>query len=291
MRPAPSLLRRLSRSRLLPRQVSPSSGVGERRSKARGVGLEFADHRPYQAGDDIRHLDLQIRARLGELHVRRHHESRQLPITIMVDGTASMAFGEPSKFEFALGLAEALAFVGLSHGDQVVGAVHAAGQLRLSPRFHGARRAPALFDWFEAQRPAGAGSMLQMVRQAWPSAPPPGMAILISDWWLADVDRDLGLLAQLGQEAVLVHVLSAEEADPRLLGTGDARLVDAESGEEIEMPLAASAVETYQRALRAFRDRLQTAAARNRGRIFAVSTRDDPSTILLRDWRIAGLIG
>jgi uncharacterized protein (DUF58 family) len=52
---APALLQRLTRAKLQSRQATASGGIGERPSKAKGLGIEFADHRPYQLGDDIRH--------------------------------------------------------------------------------------------------------------------------------------------------------------------------------------------------------------------------------------------
>ncbi len=66
----------------MPRAATASLGIGERRSRAKGAGLEFADHRAYQPGDDIRHLDLQLHARLGEHYVRQYSVFRQLPVTV-----------------------------------------------------------------------------------------------------------------------------------------------------------------------------------------------------------------
>ena len=72
--------------------------------------MEFADHRRYQPGDDLRHLDTHLHRRTGEHYVRQYEVHRQLPVTIIIDGSASMNFGNPTKFAFACGLASALAF-------------------------------------------------------------------------------------------------------------------------------------------------------------------------------------
>jgi hypothetical protein len=68
MRPPSALLERLTTSRLLPAFAEPSVGTGERRSRRKGPGMEFIDHRPYQTGDDTRHLDPHLYARTADAH-------------------------------------------------------------------------------------------------------------------------------------------------------------------------------------------------------------------------------
>ena len=66
MRPSAAILEQLATLRLLPSHAVPSMGIGERRSASRGAGIEFAEHRPYRRGDDVRHIDPRVKARLGE---------------------------------------------------------------------------------------------------------------------------------------------------------------------------------------------------------------------------------
>ena len=90
MTPSPRLLQSLQRSRVLVRSAKATVGVGERRSNAKGSGMEFLDYREYQPGDDVRHLDPHLFARTGGHYVRQYAVYQQLPITIIVDGSASM---------------------------------------------------------------------------------------------------------------------------------------------------------------------------------------------------------
>src|SRR5207302_1394616 len=87
------------RSRLLVRSAKATVGIGERRSSAKGSGMEFLDYREYQPGDDVRHLDPHLFARTGTHYVRQYSVYQQLPIAIIVDGSASMNFGTPTTFD------------------------------------------------------------------------------------------------------------------------------------------------------------------------------------------------
>lgn len=291
MSPSPGLLQRLSRSRLLADSAA-ISGIGERRSTQKGSGMEFADHREYQHGDDIRHLDPHLYARLGEHFIKQYMVYKQLPTTILVDGSASMAHGTPAKFEFARTLAGALAYVGLVSGDPVMLGVATGGKIAWSPRVSGTQRAPVLFTWLDAQAAGGAGSFADAMRAA-PArlAKGGGLLFLISDWWVDNPDAAIRVLGGLKQEMIGIQVVSREEVEPQRLGTGEVRLVDAESGYEVELALEPGTLSRYANAFAAWRGELRSAFARQRGRFFEVVSDDDAERLLLRDWRVAGLVG
>ena len=70
---------------------------GERRSPNRGVGMEFADYRVYEPGDDLRYVDWNIYARLGKLFIKLFHADEGLPLALVIDNSRSMEFGTPTK--------------------------------------------------------------------------------------------------------------------------------------------------------------------------------------------------
>ena len=86
---------------------------GERRSLRRGHSVEFCDYRAYGVGDDLRHVDWNIYGRLDRLHVKLFVDEEDLCLHLIVDASASMNFGTPSKLECAVRIAAALGFVGL----------------------------------------------------------------------------------------------------------------------------------------------------------------------------------
>src|SRR5881392_635669 len=115
----PELLRRLEQLQLLAQRRAKSSAKGERRSKARGQSVEFADYRSYVSGDDFRYLDWNLYGRLDRLFLKLYEEERELPVRIFLDASESMAFGEPRKFDFARQIAAAIGYVALSGFDRV----------------------------------------------------------------------------------------------------------------------------------------------------------------------------
>ena len=115
----PELLRRLEQFQLLAARRAKSSARGERRSKARGQSVEFADHRNYTAGDDFRYLDWNLYGRLEKLFLKLYEEERELPVRIFIDASESMTFGAPRKFDFARQIAAAIGYVALCGFDRV----------------------------------------------------------------------------------------------------------------------------------------------------------------------------
>ncbi len=92
---------------------------GERRSKKRGESVEFADHRPYVSGDDLRHIDWNIFGRLDKLFLKLFLEEEDLSLHIVIDASASSDCGEPNKFLFMQKAAMALGYVGLVNLNRV----------------------------------------------------------------------------------------------------------------------------------------------------------------------------
>src|SRR5512139_535759 len=115
----PELLRRLEQLQLLAARRAKSSLRGERRSRARGQSVEFADYRTYVPGDDFRYLDWNLYGRLERLFLKLYEEERELPVRIFLDASESMTFGDPRKFDFARQVAAAMGYVALCGFDRV----------------------------------------------------------------------------------------------------------------------------------------------------------------------------
>lgn len=287
--PDPALLEHLSTSRFLT-GAEASVGSGERRSAFLGAGLEFAAHRDYREGDDTRHLDARLLARLGEPYVRQYAIERQLPIAIVVDASGSMRHGAPDKFATALALAQVFAFVGLAGGDRVEIGLFADGQLNWSPRLSGASQAEWAFGWLAGQDARGTAPFSAALRLAAAHVPRRSQMVLISDWWDEDAEAALTLLGAGGHRILAVNVHAPDEIDPAPAGEGRMRLREIESGEEIEMTIDQDAVAAYRRLLSTWSDSLRKACLHWQGLYFHISSAVNVEHFFLRDLRAAGVI-
>jgi uncharacterized protein (DUF58 family) len=287
---SPELLQRLSRSRLLVRSAVASVGIGERRSRSKGVGIEFADHRPYQLGDDIRYLDQHVHARLGENYIRQYSVYQQLPITILLDASRSMRYGAADKFAFATSLTAALGYLALVGGDRILVGAFGGSHLDWFTPLHGVRRAQELFSWLERLEPAGVTDIASVARSAMPRLRPEGLLLLISDLLAPGFEDALTLFGLAKQDLVGVQVVAAEEEDPDQLGSGELRLVDAETGSEIELSFDADQRERYRDNYQRWRSDMRQTFQRRSGLFLTARSDVAIDRLLLQEWRSAGLI-
>lgn len=287
----PRLKQRLARVRMRVQRAEPFSGIGERRSKKHGSGMEFADHRPYQYGDDIRYLDSYAYSRLRQHHIKLFSIHQSLEIVLLVDASGSMAYGTPQKYRFAASLAAALSYIGLAGGDAVTVSVLASGRVDWFYRLTGVQRTRELFRWLESRRPDGTTDLVGAVRAAAERLPPTGVVVVLSDWLAGDNEAVVRLLEAAGQEVVGVQVLAPEELEPELLGAGAARLYDAETGAgPLEVSLDRVVFDRYRSELAELREGLARALTRRGGRYLAVRTDQRLSQVLLHDWRSSGFL-
>lgn len=116
---SPALAAKLDRLDILSRKILAGRLPGERRSKRRGRSVEFDDFREYSAGDDLRHIDWNVYARLDRLFIKLFREEEDLALHIILDASPSMDAGVPSKLVFTHRLAMALAYIGLVNHNRV----------------------------------------------------------------------------------------------------------------------------------------------------------------------------
>lgn len=267
-----------------------AGGVGERPSARRGEGIEFEEHRPYQPGDDARRIDPSLYARWGTPFVREYNVGQQLTVTILLDASRSMAPGSPSKLETARGVAAGLAFVALAGSDAVQTGVWSGDRLAWSPRRSGTARLDDLERWWSTFAPKGRSDLLAAVRRVRPELPKQGLTVVISDLWSDEAAPAIDALAAAGQSVLVVQVLAPEEIHPERYAGGSLRMVDVESGEEVDVALGEAQVDRYRALLGEWTDGLRQRAAAGRGRFVRVTTDDDAEHVFLRAFPAAGVL-
>ena len=225
-------LRKLERLELYARKLMRGLLRGEHTTARRGRGLEFSDFRHYRPGDDFRHIDWNIYSRLDQLFLKLHTADEDLTLHLIVDTSASMEFGEPSKFDQARRVAAALAYIALRNLDRV-GVSAFAGALGASlPPMKARQQTARLLTFLGGLRCGGETHFGAALRDFAARTRTPGLVVLISDLLGTEAVRD-GIEALLhgGHDVVVIQLLAEMEIDPPLAGA--LRLVDAETGEEL----------------------------------------------------------
>lgn len=250
-------LAQLERLSLLSRRVFRGRVKGERRSPRRGHSVEFCDYRAYGVGDDLRYVDWNIYGRLDRLHVKLFVDEEDLCLHLIVDASASMNFGSPTKLEYAVRLAAALGFVGLVNHERVGVGVLRARVAEGWPPTRGRNQVTSLVDFLAAVEPAGGTSLNEGLGNYATRAREAGLAVVISDL-LDPAGCETGVRALLERrfDVHLVHVLAPEEMSPEL--AGDLRLLDSETGEARELSVDGDAMRSYRERLRQFLERVET---------------------------------
>ncbi|MEK6287378.1 MAG: DUF58 domain-containing protein [Acidobacteriota bacterium] len=284
----PTFLRKLERLRIQARRAFPGTMRGERRSTRRGVSVEFRDFRKYEAGDDFRHVDWSIFARLERLMLRQFVEEEDVRIDILIDQSRSMHFGQPmTKFNFARRAAAALAFLAVSSLDRV-GVATFDSTLRARIRaLRGRGHLHSVLSFLEglsagpeakpsAAEPAENGvqgaheasvdvvssaeavtNLSAVVRSYQRSNRRPGVLFVISDFLdPGDFRIEMKLLAQRGFDLNLIQVLAPDEMQPHI--KGDLMLVDSESSQGREITVNERLLAAYRSTLSAYTTSLES---------------------------------
>jgi uncharacterized protein (DUF58 family) len=153
----PAFLARLDQLKIRTRREYAGMGKGIHMSPRRGASLEFADFRPYSMGDDFRYIDWGLYGRTDKLYIKQFKEEEDLLTYVFLDASASMAFPQGDhKFEAAVAMTLALAYVALSSGDRVMVRVLAGtGQIIRPSLFLGTHRIIDLARQLDSVTPSG----------------------------------------------------------------------------------------------------------------------------------------
>ena len=219
---------------------------GDRRAAGLGAGTELAQLRPYEPGDDVRHLDAAASARLGEPYVRLHVPERTLTTWVVLDTSPSMAFGTADrlKSDVAEGVALLLARLAVRRAGRVGLVAFGAGPPRLlrprasKPGVSAVRRLLG-----EGAAPDGHSdphALALALRRVREVAGQPGLVAVISDFRGQE-----DWLAPLGAVRARHSVLAVEVSDPRELelpAVGRLAVVDPETGERMEVDTSSHGV-------------------------------------------------
>ncbi|MBI4844440.1 MAG: DUF58 domain-containing protein [Nitrospirae bacterium] len=237
-------LNRLEHLVFLSKRIHAGGKGGSRRSKNYGVGIEYADHREYNNGDDIRYIDWGLYARSGKLYTKLFQEDEDINIYILIDRSLSMDFGSPSKLQYALTLSASLGYVGLSMLDHV-GAGYFSDDIEgLIPPRRGKNQLFPYLDFLSSFAPANATGLNRSLESFAAKVKTPGIVIILSDFFdEKGYERGLNYLLFRKFEVHAIQVLCTEEINPEVVGK--LRLENMEDGIYSDMDVDKDGLDVY----------------------------------------------
>ncbi len=237
----PATISRLANMNLRARLVVEGFITGLHRSPYHGFSVEFAEHRQYMPGDEIRHVDWKVYGKTDRFYVKQFEEETNLKCYILVDQSASMGIadaGKVSKFDYASYLAAALSYL-MIHQRDAVGLMLFNERISryLPPRSVQSYLTPLLGE-LENARPAGAANWTTSLHQIAEQIKRRGLIIVLSDFLPRDLDTEPAqMLAGLKHFRHRKHeVLVFQILDPldyRFDFRDDAIFQDVESGTQL----------------------------------------------------------
>jgi hypothetical protein len=287
------LMARIGQLDLVSRKIFSGKIQGERRSKRRGQSVEFADFRQYVHGDDLRFIDWNIFGRLDRLFLKIFLEEEDLSLVVAVDASASMDWGDPSKFVFAQRLAMALGYIGLvNHNRVTLAAFGGQGGLQVLKNLRGRRKTAEMGRWLLDLKPGGADTFEESMKSLALGRQGRGVMVVLSDFLLkGGYEKGLRYVAGRGFDLWCMQTLAPQEIDPAAHGlAGDWRLTDLEDRDETEVTASPGLIEQYRANLGAWCANLRDFAVRRSIMHMVVDTSTEVDELLLEYMRRRGLL-
>ncbi|HON91987.1 MAG TPA: DUF58 domain-containing protein [Sedimentisphaerales bacterium] len=276
----PKFMARLDSLDLLSRKILQGKLQGERRSKRRGRSVEFADHRPYVVGDDLRFVDWNIYGRLEQLFLKLFLEEQDLTVHLLVDASASMGMGEPAKGFFAKRLAAALGYVTLANNNRLTISLFGDGIRAQLPNMRGRNYLPQMAEMLLATECDGLSDFEKACRDVETGRIGSGVTIVISDFFFKQgYESALRQLIGARYDLYVIQILSPQEISPEL--AGDLKLLDIEDADAAEITVSSALIKYYKRNLAAYCDELRNFCT-NRGAVYVqANSADSVETLVL----------
>ncbi len=276
----PRVLAQIGDLTLLARSVVDGFLHGLHRSSRAGLSLDFAEHRPYQPGDDLRRIDWRLYGRTDRFYLKTYEADTNADVIFALDASASMDYGSGgySKFAYARMVVASLAWLAQHQGDRVGVVTLADDIVDIVPP--STRHLQLLLHTLGRVRAHGAGRIPATLERVAQLRSRPGISVLVSDCYEepATLRRALGTLHARGNDVIVFHVIDPGERD--LPGSAPANFEDAETG--TRMPLRPDELrDEYRRLLASHHAELARELGRE-GIDYIVLETDQPLDVALR---------
>ncbi len=246
-----AFLAKLEQLHLLAKKLFRGEHRAERRSRQTGSSLEFADHREYSPGDELRNIDWPAYGRLDRLFVKLYEQEQDLPVHFLLDASASMRWTPSSsdirhsKFASASRITAALAYIALANLDRVnihCFASDILGELGIA---RGKAQFHSVLDFLrKAPAPDGPTQLLPCVRAFTQRVKRRGLVFVLSDFFdPAGYEEALSLLRHSQFEVYTIQILDPAELSPAHVG--DLTLLETETDKALDLTVSENLIRRY----------------------------------------------
>ena len=285
----PDFMARLDQLALVSRKIFAGKMRGERLTKRRGESAEFADYRSYVVGDDLRFLDWNIYARLEKLFIKLFFQEEDLHVSVLIDVSKSMKWGDPDKGLYARRIAAAIAYIGLINFDRVSLYAYSNGLQHELTGVRGRRLMFKVIDFLTCVEYDGPSNLAATGKQFAIRHRQPGIVLILSDFFeKGGYEEGLRYLLSRRYDLYAVQILSPEEIEPTL--TGDLKLTDIEDEDAAEVTVSRALIHRYKHNLRAYCGQLKEYCNRRGISYLFTSTQTPFDQIVLSYFRQRGLL-
>jgi len=219
----PEAVARIARLEILARNVVEGFLSGLHRSPYFGQSVEFAQHREYAPGDDIRRIDWKVWSKTDRYYIKQYEEETNLRTTLLVDLSESMLFGSGklTKYEYACQIAAALSYLLIRQQDAVgITTFDSEIRARVEPSSK-QNHLHAILATLDAAQPTQKTNLQRLLAQVADEQNRRGLIVLISDLFVdrAGLFKGLKLLRTRGHDVMVMHVMDDQELDFNYAGT------------------------------------------------------------------------
>ena len=260
----PAVIQRAEMLGLNARQIVEGYMAGAHKSPLRGMAIEFAQHREYAPGDDMRHLDYKVLGRTDRYYIKQYEQETNFVAHLLVDGSESMQYGSgnTTKFEYARQMAATLAYLILLQRDAVAVSIFDTSARQRRTRTDNMGRMQDILMTLSAFEPMEQTDIAKMLHDLASELKRKGIVILISDLF-DDEERILEGIQHLlfgGHEVLVFHVM--DHAEIEFPFAGSVEFIGLERG--VRLTTQPDALrKSYCSEIQAFRDRMRLACERN----------------------------
>ncbi|MBI4438755.1 DUF58 domain-containing protein [Candidatus Woesearchaeota archaeon] len=259
----------LARFNLVVRKRVTSKYAGARPSLLTGKGTTIKDHRVYVPGDEIKLIDWNVYARTENLYIKRHEEERNLTVHVIIDSSASMNYGKPTKFEYASMLGIGFAYLAMRGNERFQYATFS-DTLRVFQPKRGLSHLATMVELLNNTKPSGTSDFAKSIFSYRKTMGTRSIAIILSDF-LYEPEGVKEATYHLGNNDVkLIQVLDPSES--KLGIEGDVKLKDLETNQAIRTYISSRLKSEYQRKLEAHISQLKKLGTQTKTDFHTITT-------------------